>query len=285
MLVVLPAQAVTHTATHAERIPVAAPAVTEAGSELSSVMESLGHRNVPKREGSEEESEEESEYEAPVVPARGRVPKTGTRAEGILAEATPAPAIPAVSQGAVSTPARDVPLKPVEADPGVAQRALGVESKEAAQPRAVAAHEIAVRISGPDASPVDVRVKERGGEVHVAVRTPDGALQTLLRQDLGSLVDRLEQTGLHAKALVPGEPQALVPGERGLRVEAGAGVDLSSVFRAQAADATGGPSGDPRERDGSGAHDSGPGARQQNPQRRQQQPQRWAGLPQDEEQA
>ncbi len=37
--------------------------------------------------------------------------------------------------------------------------------------RSGSAREIAIRISPPDASPVDVQVKERGGEVHVAVRT------------------------------------------------------------------------------------------------------------------
>ena len=68
-----------------------------------------------------------------------------------------------------------------------------------------ATHEIAVRISPPDAAPVDLQVRERGGTVHVAVRTADGGLQTSLRQDLGALVDRLERSGFHAETSVTQE--------------------------------------------------------------------------------
>jgi hypothetical protein len=41
---------------------------------------------------------------------------------------------------------------------------------------------------------------ERGGEVQVAVRTPDAKLAGELRRDLPSLAARLEQTGLRAES-------------------------------------------------------------------------------------
>jgi hypothetical protein len=65
------------------------------------------------------------------------------------------------------------------------------------------AQEISVRISQPDSPVVDLHVTERGGEVHVTVRTPDVELQTSLRQDLGTLTNSLERAGYHAETFVP----------------------------------------------------------------------------------
>ncbi len=65
--------------------------------------------------------------------------------------------------------------------------------------------EIAVRIASPQAPAVDVHLIERGGQINVAVRTPDGSLQTSLRQDLGSLVNSLERAGYRAEAFAPRE--------------------------------------------------------------------------------
>lgn len=86
-----------------------------------------------------------------------------------------------------------------------------VEALRAAAPAAPAAsaqasapiREIAIRIASPQAPAVDVHLIERGGQINVAVRTPDGGLQTLLRQDLGSLVNSLERAGYRAEAFAP----------------------------------------------------------------------------------
>lgn len=48
--------------------------------------------------------------------------------------------------------------------------------------------------------PVDVHVRERGGEVHVAVRGADLSLNQVLRQDLPSLLQRLEEQGFRSEA-------------------------------------------------------------------------------------
>jgi hypothetical protein len=65
--------------------------------------------------------------------------------------------------------------------------------------------EIAVRIATPQAPAVDVHLVERAGQLHVAVRTADGGLQTSLRQDLGSLVNSLGRAGYRAEAITPRE--------------------------------------------------------------------------------
>jgi len=49
-----------------------------------------------------------------------------------------------------------------------------------------------------------VRLVERGGEVHVAVRTPDAGLAADLRQGLPSLAAKLEQTGFRTETWHPG---------------------------------------------------------------------------------
>jgi len=65
---------------------------------------------------------------------------------------------------------------------------------------------------------VDVQVVERGGEVHVAVRTPDARLTGELRDDLPALAARLEQTGLRAETWQP--PPATGSAERPRLAEA-----------------------------------------------------------------
>jgi hypothetical protein len=50
---------------------------------------------------------------------------------------------------------------------------------------------------------VDVRVTDRGGEVHVAVRTPDAQLAGTLRGELPALSAKLEQTGFRAETWHP----------------------------------------------------------------------------------
>ncbi len=50
---------------------------------------------------------------------------------------------------------------------------------------------------------VELRVAERAGEVHVAVRTPDPQVRNALRSELPALVDRLEQSGYRTEISSP----------------------------------------------------------------------------------
>jgi len=73
-----------------------------------------------------------------------------------------------------------------------------------AQPWAPA-QQVSVRIAPPQGSAVDIQMMERGGQVHVAVRTADGELETSLRQDLGTLMNSLERSGFRTEIFTPRE--------------------------------------------------------------------------------
>jgi hypothetical protein len=73
----------------------------------------------------------------------------------------------------------------------------------ATQARTGTAQEISIRIAPADSPAVDLRVVERSGQIHVDVRTPDAAMQTSLRQDLGALTSSLERAGYHAETFTP----------------------------------------------------------------------------------
>jgi hypothetical protein len=115
---------------------------------------------------------------------------------------------------------------------------------EAPQLRTGAAQEISIRISQPDASTVDLRVVERSGQVHVDVRSSDPAMQTSLRQDLGTLTGSLERAGYHSEVFTPS----------------------STLARAAASAQTG--SQDDRQENRGGAGDFSGGRRQQQQQKR-----------------
>lgn len=77
--------------------------------------------------------------------------------------------------------------------------------------RVTTLQQIALKIEQPQAPPVELRVAERAGEIHVSVRTPDASLQTSLRQDLGALSSSLERAGFRAETFVPREAIAQTP--------------------------------------------------------------------------
>jgi len=66
-----------------------------------------------------------------------------------------------------------------------------------------AARDIRLEIGGGDHR-VEVRLMERGGEVHVAVRTPDTHLASTLREDLPALSSRLTESGFRTETWHPG---------------------------------------------------------------------------------
>jgi len=62
---------------------------------------------------------------------------------------------------------------------------------------------LTLRVAPPDAVPVDVHVRQRSGEVHVAVRTADPNLQISLRRELPDLVNSLDRAGFQAETFAP----------------------------------------------------------------------------------
>jgi len=102
------------------------------------------------------------------------------------------------SGGQAATPP-DGPSRPKES----------VEASASAEPGPApgAARDIRLEVGGGD-SRVEVRLMERDGEVHVAVRTPDEHLAGALREDLPALSSRLTESGFRTETWHPSASQA-----------------------------------------------------------------------------
>ena len=69
-------------------------------------------------------------------------------------------------------------------------------------PQTTSTSQIAIRLdSGTDAGQVVLRIRERAGEVQIAVQSTDQGVATTLRQDLGDLVKRLESHGSYSDSI------------------------------------------------------------------------------------
>jgi hypothetical protein len=132
-------------------------------------------------------------------------------------EASPASAA-RLSPDAVYAPAESLakashqPQHAAVAEPRpVAAPELSADAEQAKLPSA--ARNIQLDVNGGDRR-VEVRLTERGGEVEVAVRTPDAHLASALREDLPALSSRLAESGFRAETWHPASPGATSgPGE------------------------------------------------------------------------
>ena len=120
----------------------------------------------------------------------------------VLTDSGPAPATR--SGPAHETSSRQSPPQSL---PAAAEEPL---SPQAHQAKPEPLRELSLVVPGRQAEgrtqgSVEVRVLERAGEVRLSVRTPDTELANSLRQQLGDLVGRLEQTGYQAETWRPAE--------------------------------------------------------------------------------
>lgn len=89
-------------------------------------------------------------------------------------------------------------LTPPPATQSAAISSVAAPTRAAGSP----VNSVHIRLDHTDAPrSVEVHVRERGGEVHVAVRGADIGLNQELRQDLPSLLQRLEQQGFRGEAV------------------------------------------------------------------------------------
>lgn len=63
--------------------------------------------------------------------------------------------------------------------------------------------DVSLRIEQPQGQNVEIRLVEKAGEVHVAVRAADSDVAQGLRQNLSELSDRLSESGFHAETWRP----------------------------------------------------------------------------------
>jgi Meckel syndrome type 1 protein len=66
-----------------------------------------------------------------------------------------------------------------------------------------AAHQISISVPAGDNQKVEVRLMDRAGEVRVTVRAPNEEMAGTLRQDIGSLTTKLNQSGYTTEAFTP----------------------------------------------------------------------------------
>ena len=84
-------------------------------------------------------------------------------------------------------------------------------------PPATAVSQIAIRLDASgESGQVELRIRERGGEVQIAVRTTDQGVATTLRQDLGELVKRLEPHATNTEVFRP-DSSTVEPGSHQVR--------------------------------------------------------------------
>jgi hypothetical protein len=74
---------------------------------------------------------------------------------------------------------------------------------------------IDLTVPNDDGHQVDVRISQRGGEIQVTVRTPDGALAQSLRHHLPELSENLSRTGRRGEFFPAAQSQSSGEGERG----------------------------------------------------------------------
>jgi hypothetical protein len=91
----------------------------------------------------------------------------------------------------------DSSTEPRTPEPAAAPRGEKVANTPDDSKAPPVARDIKLELSGADRK-VEVRLVERAGEVHFAVRTPDGRLAGALREQLPALSSRLEQSGFRA---------------------------------------------------------------------------------------
>jgi hypothetical protein len=170
--------------------------LTESEAESAPDTETRRAKPAPRVEPSGEPQRAAERHSGPERPA-GVVLPQHAHAAPAAPDAGPRPARPAVT----AAPANIEP--PTRPDPPRAE-VRGVSVVVPAEP-------------GRDGSPaprIELRLAERAGEIHVAVRTPDPQARQVLRSELPALVERLEQSGYRAEVFSPaaertasGEPQ------------------------------------------------------------------------------
>ena len=95
-------------------------------------------------------------------------------------------------------PAADTASRPTER-----LEATPLHAEEDAPKTATPLKDLSVQVKQPNQESVELRVVEREGEIHVAVRTGDADLAHGLRQGLPELVDHLDQGGFRSEAWRP----------------------------------------------------------------------------------
>ena len=133
---------------------------------------------------------------------RGVEPNQTTRADALASLVRESPGASRSGQGgAVGKP---------PSRPAAGAAALSDPSPAARPP----VREILLRVPADDGATIDVRLLDRSGRLHVAVRTPAADLATALRHDVSQLVTRIDGQGYRTESFVPNTPPQAAGGSR-----------------------------------------------------------------------
>jgi hypothetical protein len=160
--------------------PEAAPGVTQSAASSSKHGDGSHHQD----------------QEKPQDPASSAL-QPGASADLAQARFDVNATVPPAGSTISSTPAASRPETPA---PDAAAAEPPTPPTAAAAP---VAHDIKLELNG-GGQRVEVRLTERDGDIHVAVRTPDARLSDAMRADLPALAAKLEQSGFRADAWQPG---------------------------------------------------------------------------------
>jgi hypothetical protein len=127
----------------------------------------------------------------------------GSQPRALLEGAVSFANMAAAGQAAPANSGSRLETKQLETGRLVAPQAAAIAEPSATPLSSTRIHDLTVRVSSPGAAPVDLQVSQRSGEVHVAVRTSDGLLQSSLRQNLPNLLESLDKVGFHTETFLP----------------------------------------------------------------------------------
>ena len=168
------------------------------------------HTSVTPNMGAADPSPEKQNEDTHEPPDRENKPIAATKERAAVSSAQPeipssnAASFPAAVTAPVSTARSAAPAPSHTPEPQAAPAAAPTPG-----PAPAAAHDIKIALND-NGQRVELRVTERGGDIHVAVRTPDAPLATSLRNDLPALSNKLEESGFHSEMW---HPSALPSGE------------------------------------------------------------------------
>jgi len=214
-----PSQPVSSRASQPVERPTATSAAGAGSATPASVPEAATHagssRNGTSSGAAQDKNDSGSETDAP-LPAGAR----SEHAEGNLTAHADPPGTPAGTHHMPVPEPAYAPAAAREPETGNAMSVsrtpvppsnAGVRVPETAAPMTPAtgpARDIALRLNASDNSAVEVRLSERAGEVHVAVRSADPSLTESVRARLPELVDRLNARGFETEIWRPEQPAA-----------------------------------------------------------------------------
>jgi len=129
----------------------------------------------------------------------------GASAHAAFSDTVPGP----VASHAAAAPAGESGRAAVPTLPSSTRLAEAAGTPSASSAAQTGPREIVVRVGRPDAQPVDVQIRQRAGEIQVAVRTPDASMRNSLRAELPDLVGSLDRAGYRAEVFAGGSGEAI----------------------------------------------------------------------------